>query len=299
MRLIGGLVLVLGTSGASLTSCTVQEADDDDAAPACGDGKVNGDDECDGTKFAGRSCLTEGFEAGEVSCSSDCRIVAAACVILDEDQDQLNIYDEQAAGSDPLNPDTDDDGVLDGVEWFAGADPTNMFSWPQGTGTWPWRTDAAQEALAGQPTGWGKVGEVLKNHPWTDQFGQYVELHQFYGYVIVLSVGAAWCGPCRQAASSSQHLWDQHRDQGVIFLEFLVDGNVQGVDATDADIQQWANQYGLQFPVMRADYSLITASSLPTFYVLNRNMVVTDKQEGFGGDAAISQAINAALASTP
>jgi hypothetical protein len=47
----------------------------------CGDGRVTGAEECDGTDFDGRSCQTLGFyEKNGLACTSDCRYEASACV---------------------------------------------------------------------------------------------------------------------------------------------------------------------------------------------------------------------------
>jgi hypothetical protein len=282
-----------------VAACTTAAAEDDEGGGAdCGNGQVDGSEQCDGTDFGASTCASQGDgtrDFGELSCTSECKVVADACVIGDEDQDQLSIADEEIAGTDPLNPDTDGDGVLDGIEVQNGSDPLNIYSWPQGQGTWPNRLEAAKADPATGMTGW-TVGDVLLNQPWTDQFGQEVRLHQFYGYVTVLSVGAVWCPPCNDAAQSSQTLWDQYRDQGVMFVEQLNDGNQQGGAATQADVDGCVQKYSMQFPVVWAGFALFTAPSIPTFYILDRGMVLREIIQGYPGDAAIGQAIAAVVA---
>lgn len=47
----------------------------------CGDGRVTGAEECDGTDFDGRNCQTLGFyEKAGLGCTADCRYEASACV---------------------------------------------------------------------------------------------------------------------------------------------------------------------------------------------------------------------------
>jgi hypothetical protein len=299
LRNFGRLALVIAAGGLMVGACTTEAVGDDDGggSAACGDGQINGSDECDGTDFGARSCAAEGngWDAGELACSNDCKVITDACVIFDEDQDGLSIYDEATAGTDPLVPDSDGDGVLDGVEFDNGSDPLEMYSWPQGIGAWPKRLEVAKQELDGSNSGWN-VGKVFVNQPWFDQFAQPVTLHQFYGYVTVLSVGAVWCPPCNQAAASSQQLWDQHRDQGVVFVEQLNDGNTQGVDATQQDVNGWVASYGMQFPVVWADFALINAPSIPTFYIMDRGLVIREIIAGYPGDPAISEAINAVVA---
>lgn len=59
----------------------------------------------------------------------------------DQDQDLLDddaetntgtFVDESDTGTDPNDPDTDDDGVMDGIEVFLGTDPNDPFDFPTG-----------------------------------------------------------------------------------------------------------------------------------------------------------------------
>lgn len=286
-----GRVVVTGFAASSLLAACASE-DPAAAEPVCGDGDVNGDEQCDGEEFA-VGCIESGFEAGLATCTDSCTVDITACVILDEDLDQLDIYAEQQIGTDPLNPDTDTDGILDGVEVQNGSDPLNLSSWPAVAGIWPNRIQYAIQDMV-MPNGW-TVGSIPYDFVWTDQFGNLVNLHQFYGYVTVLSLGAVWCGPCNQAASSSQELFNQYAGQPVMFLEQLTDGNQLGVNATSQDVNNWATQYGLLFPVMFAENPILS-QSVPTYYILDKHLRITQKYEGFPGDATLGQSIAAAQA---
>ncbi len=50
--------------------------------PACGDGKVDSGEECDGAALAGASCQTRGFDTGALSCDGQCKYVTSGCVKL-------------------------------------------------------------------------------------------------------------------------------------------------------------------------------------------------------------------------
>lgn len=53
---------------------------DDGAAAVCGDGVINGTEECDGTALGVSTCSTVGeFNGGELACSSDCTFDVSAC----------------------------------------------------------------------------------------------------------------------------------------------------------------------------------------------------------------------------
>lgn len=269
-------------------ACTIQaDEDDSDRGPRCGDGTIDEGEVCDDATFdAFVSCTTNGFHAGELACSDDCTAVLLdACIDLDPDDDGLLDDQEAAIGTDPNLADTDTDGFTDGEEVDAGTDPLNMNSWPQDLGRWPNRTIQAQEAQI-VPEGWAE-GEVPPNVFMVDQYGAPLDLYQFYGYGVVVSVGATWCPPCNQAAATSQQLWQEHVGDGVIFIEQLVNGPQQGVNATDLDIQNWANQYSIMFPVTRSEQP-IYATSLPTFFFFDKNLVLVEKIEGYPGDVALA-----------
>lgn len=68
---LGALILSFGL----LAGC-----DKDEKKAVCGNGILEGDEECDGAQFrAGLSCEGEGFYAGILSCSNDCGINTLTC----------------------------------------------------------------------------------------------------------------------------------------------------------------------------------------------------------------------------
>jgi hypothetical protein len=51
-----------------------------DLAPCqCGDGKIEGMEQCDGTDLNGHTCASEGFTAGTLSCDATCKLVTTSC----------------------------------------------------------------------------------------------------------------------------------------------------------------------------------------------------------------------------
>ena len=50
-----------------------------DAAPFCGDGVRQDGEECDHQDFGGRTCVDEGYYAGQLSCRPECKIEATGC----------------------------------------------------------------------------------------------------------------------------------------------------------------------------------------------------------------------------
>jgi hypothetical protein len=108
----------------------------------------------------------------------------------DADDDGLTNGEEEELGTDPANADSDGDGFSDGDEVAGATDPTNGFSWPFDTGVWPDFSDEAE--AAGVDGSSYAMDEVFPNFATTDQFGNDIELYQFYGYVVLIDFAAGW-----------------------------------------------------------------------------------------------------------
>jgi thiol-disulfide isomerase/thioredoxin len=270
------------------TACTVEDKssdDDDSSGPGvCGDDEVNSGEQCDGSDLGGASCATAGFDQGTLGCLPDCTFDVNACVLLDADADGLDITAEATYGTDPNNPDTDTDGFWDGDEVNQGSNPLDIASWPYNSGLWPNRLPVAQtDGITGNAF---VIGSTVPNLVLTDQFGNPVNLHQFYGYRIMLSFGAVWCGPCQQAAQSSPILWENQKQNGFIILEVLVDTSTPGVPATQNDVTTWANQFGITYPVLFGPGEPFLPA-VPTYFMINSDLTVGDKIEGYPGDSTL------------
>lgn len=254
----------------------------------CGNGILEIGEQCDGSDVGSATCSDFGAEAGDLTCTGICTIDSSGCGIDDPDMDGLGLADETALGTDPHDADSDDDGFDDGEEVGEGSDPLDMNVWPGGLGKWPNRLAQAQMAgLAGE--GW-EVGQVAPNDTFTDQNGNPIQLHQFYGYVVAISWAGAWCDPCQDAAATSEALWQQHKDDGVILNDVLVEGPTFGVPGTQQDCANWSSQFGLTYPV--ATGGTFTTTALPTYVYIDRNMVVTQVVLGYSGDDDISFAVD-------
>lgn len=49
------------------------------AMPKCGDGVLDEGEDCDGSNLNGQTCLTQGFEAGQLTCGADCKFAKTLC----------------------------------------------------------------------------------------------------------------------------------------------------------------------------------------------------------------------------
>jgi hypothetical protein len=93
------------------------------AGPDCGNGILEGDEDCDGTDFGGQSCTSLGFDGGSLTCDLSCSIDTSGCVCIDGDGDGVTGCDADCDNADPLTypgaveicdgNDNDCDGTVD------------------------------------------------------------------------------------------------------------------------------------------------------------------------------------------
>ncbi len=72
----------LGFAGGGLScSADCQIIDTSNCTPlmSCGDGMKNGNELCDGMDLGGKTCQTEGFDGGPLSCKPDCTLDTSGC----------------------------------------------------------------------------------------------------------------------------------------------------------------------------------------------------------------------------
>ena len=78
--------------------------DDDDgggAAARCGDGRVNGDEQCDRLDLGGSECSSAGeFTGGELACADDCTFDTSGCTAADDCGNGVIDGDEQCDGTE-------------------------------------------------------------------------------------------------------------------------------------------------------------------------------------------------------
>ncbi|MCP4915803.1 MAG: TlpA family protein disulfide reductase [Proteobacteria bacterium] len=203
---------------------------------------------------------------------------------VDSDGDGLTDAEEADLGTDPDSSDSDMDGWDDLEEVDAGSDPNVCWDVVEG---WPDCTGQSQaDGYSGE--GW-QVGQTQKSWGGVDQYGGEVDSSQFYGMVLVVDMSAGWCGPCRSAAASAEDWYQEHADDGVQLVHLMVDDNSNDGFVTDPDFTaDWADQYGLTFPVLSDDskngyakayynwYQQGYIEGIPTFAVIGRDGTLID-----------------------
>lgn len=268
-------LLMLGSTLALSTACLDADKDEDDEdADSDGDGLLDSEEEDLGTDPDS----------------------------ADTDEDGIDDGDEVEAGTDPTNADTDGDGFDDGLEADQETDPNDGFSWPFGGEQFPDFSDEAAEAGV-EGTDYA-MGEVVPNFTTTDQFGNEVELYDYYGYVILLDFSAGWCGPCRTAAETAEEMWESYREDGFMVIHAIIDDNRGSGDIDQDFLEDWADDYDIDFPVIDGDndsgvydtrYGLYAAGIdegyIPFMIMIDQDMKLHTTFVGAGNDSAIEREV--------
>lgn len=71
-----------GTTETSTTETGPSESSD--APDPCGDGMIDPGEACDGIDLGGATCVSEGFDLGQLGCNDDCTLDVGACETIEE-----------------------------------------------------------------------------------------------------------------------------------------------------------------------------------------------------------------------
>ncbi len=168
----------------------------------------------------------------------------------------------------------------------------DLFTLPQTHDVDPW------QLLPSSPITWDTCACIEGKNPCnietTDHHGDAFGLYALYGRPIVLDFSAGWCGPCRAAAEHAQDVQDQYAASGLLYITVLVETST-GEVPTQKDVTEWANTYGnTNSLVIGGSRSMLESaggawalSGWPTFYYIDRNMVLRDIDRGYSAEEVI------------
>lgn len=154
------------------------------------------------------------------------------------------------------------------------------------------------DLLPENPIDWKTCACVEGDHPCDiqtiDHNGNGFGLYALYGRPIVLDFSAGWCGPCRNAAEHAQEVQDLYRDTGLLYITVLVE-TAEGEVPTQKDIHEWATTYGNTDSLVVAGSRAMLESAggtwalsgWPTFYYIDREMVLRDIDRGYSAEEVI------------
>lgn len=142
------------------------------------------------------------------------------------------------------------------------------------------------------------VGQVLPDLRLLDQHGEETATWQWYGMVVAIDVSTMWCGPCRGLAAEVDATWADYRDQGFMYVTLLPQDQA-GEVPDNADLNAWADQFGISAPVLSDDegwsYQIVPDNTYPRIMIVGRDMRVRVDQVTPAEDTAIRAAIESAL----
>jgi len=164
-----------------------------------------------------------------------------ACGVADTDGDMLSDAFEVLIGTNPELGDSDGDGFTDAEEYLAYFDPDDRDDFPY-EGGYP-RGPVPDEV---DGDGWGP-SDVSNSWEGEDQHEELLDLHKFYGNVVMIDIGSEWCPPCNTAAPEAEEHYQDFKDEGFMVFGILMDGLTQNDESPD--IHRWIEEHDLTYPM--------------------------------------------------
>ncbi len=218
--------------------------------------------------------------------------------VADTDEDLLSDNLELLIGTNPEIADSDGDGFTDAVEWLGYYNPMDAEDapWEGEYHRMPSPSNHPNTDAEIDSNGWDE-GDISNNWTLEDRYGDLIDLHDWYGQVVLIDMGAEWCGPCQAAAPAAEEEYQDLKDDGFVVIGLLIEGTVNN---TPPDLDRWSDAYDLTYPVVDGfdfDVSVYIESSdgsfgIPNFSVIGRDMEVELIYENPSPTAAIEDAMD-------
>jgi thiol-disulfide isomerase/thioredoxin len=111
--------------------------------------------------------------------------------------------------------------------------------------------------------------ECLPAVTFVDTEGQAITPDQLAGKVVAVNFWATWCRPCATEIPALTRFYERYKDQGFVLLGVMAD------EVDNSELERFASQYGLRYPVIRLDFEVGDAfgmpAGFPTTYVYDRS----------------------------
>ena len=120
-----------------------------------------------------------------------------------------------------------------------------------------------------------------------DLDGDIVRLSDHRGHVVMVSIWATWCGPCRYEMPSMERLYEEFAEEGLEILAVSIDADAGTFDLfgrPGGDIQAFADSLGLTFPLLHDPSGHIQqvyqTTGVPETFLVGRDGIIYKKVAG-------------------
>ncbi len=120
-----------------------------------------------------------------------------------------------------------------------------------------------------------------------DLDGEVVRLSNHLVEVVMVSIWATWCGPCRYEMPSMERLYQELADDGLEILAVSIDADPGTFDLfgrPGSDIQAFADTLGLTFPLLHNPsgdiQQLYQTTGVPETFLVGRDGMIYKKVAG-------------------
>src|ERR1041384_8660189 len=135
--------------------------------------------------------------------------------------------------------------------------------------------------------------------------GKPLKLADYTGKVLVLDVGATWCGPCRLEIPELIQLHQDYNKRGVEVVGLAFETQNNQTPENEAKVRSFANQFKINYTVGLASDELagslvLPSGNIPQNYIIGRDGKIVGHYKGYSPalGAEIRQLVDQALAGT-
>jgi len=120
--------------------------------------------------------------------------------------------------------------------------------------------------------------------------GKTIRLSEYAGTVVLVSLWAPWCGPCRLETPGFVKLYNQYKGKGFKIIGVAVNTN-------EGDVRSFMQSYGVTWPVgIKDDVARAYGTyGLPDSYLFRRDGSLSKQFIGFTKPEALTPFVEAAL----